>query len=438
MAAAARGCVSCVVSSGQNGRSRRLATYLGARRPGTCVRQYSSLAPTPTTAAAAPSPRSQVVTVEGVGTGDPAAPADGGEWFCSNAPWVPLAAACSSIGWPARGSAQYGSVPIYSCWRPNWVYCNRMSALQVLPLNTWTSLRMSRRGNSVSLWVDGVLQFSYQSPTPSYRWSPTTPAPERVPYRLGSVPTSCQPESQGGCTGTYKLFQGQIVNVTLTLWGAEEQDATTPPSPPSPPAPPTPPPPPSPLPGSGYNLTYELIAADWRWTGGSGSSLTMDSVMGSGTFLYDRSSFIPLSRWVGDPSCTCTGPSNCNCNSRGAYVPSTVFEGVGTSCCSWSGNCGPGNPNCNGCAWYIRSSGVYFRAGSYTWRGSVDDWVTVRLIPENGGQYVTIIDESGGGAHDWAASFTVPSSGLYAVGIRVTNGVFCTGFSVSAVQGPAA
>lgn len=208
-------------------------------------------------------PAAQVPTVEGVGSGDPGSPSDGGGWWCTNAPWAQAWAQCSSTGWPAASSPATGSVPIYSCWRPNYIYCNGMSAMQPLPLNTWVSLKLSRCGNAVTFWVDGTLQFQFVTPTPGYRWSPATLAGQRVPYRVGSLPTGCAPEEAGGCTGATKVFAGQIAGATLTFDGCSSEGAGSPPPPPPPP-PPSPPPPSPPLSGPFWSLVRRVVGAAWH------------------------------------------------------------------------------------------------------------------------------------------------------------------------------
>ena len=112
-----------------------------------------------------------------------------------------------------------------------------------------------------------------------------------------------------------------------------------------------------------------------------------------------------------------------------------MSAGVGPSCCSWSGNCGGTNQNCVNCNWYVRSKGMYFTAGAYSMSGQVDDRLTLRLIPQTGGAYITAA-ASAGSAGSWSSTFTVTMAGMYVVGILLNNYEYCAKVSIAVLTTP--
>jgi hypothetical protein len=243
----------------------------------------------------------------------------------------------------------------------------------------------------------------------------------------GLATCSCDDLNGGGGGGSSVLY-GTLVSsasdnygdgyVVVTYWGS-----TPPLSPPSPPSSLPPPP----LPGASVMSSF---LNNWVWTGGGGSSLATDIVMGAGAYAYDTSTWSAITLWKADAGATCTGPGSCSANSYGSNAPTNMSAGVGPSCCSWSGNCGGANQNCMYCSWYVRSSSFSWDAGTYTATGSVDDGLEMRLIPASGAAVIAV-GSAGIGAYSF--TFVVPTAGMYVLAIRVNNGVYCASVSLTSL-----
>jgi hypothetical protein len=249
-------------------------------------------------------------------------------------------------------------------------------------------------------------------------------------YWMNAVASSCP---GGGAGYSWCMLLSSYSNCVYTgdIWQMFYLSAPPPPSSPPPPTMPSPPPPspslrsppppPAPLTFAQF-VTYE----GWAWTGGGGSSLSQDVVTGNGAYSYNTSSggWGPITLWQPSAGTTCTGPGSCNANAIGTNAPTNMSAGVGPSCCSWSGNCGGSNQNCQFCTIYVRSAPFYFSAGTYTISGTVDDSVTWRLLPQSGASYVQI-----GGF----GSFTVPTSGNYVLAATISNREYCASLKITSL-----
>jgi sugar lactone lactonase YvrE len=301
-----------------------------------------------------------------------------------------------------------------------WI-CNDINSPATVANNSWRHLAATYDGTHRTLYVDGI-QTAQDSPCgvncvaaiQAYSFSIGSWDRSKMQFDYGPY---CA-VGTGGYLDDVAVFSSALSPESIRSFAAQQP-------PPSPPPSPSLSPSPSPV-------SFDTFITDWMWQGAGGSTASSDSVIGDSTysFTYD-SSWFNISAY----GMAFTVPGNMSGLYRGAvrgigscssYDGGTTYNGVYFPTSSVS-------PNCQSCSWYVRSAPWYWLSGTYSMTGSVDDNAVVRLISAAGTPAIEIQQPS------IQQSFTVPVSGLYVMGIQVTNGGVCSGVSITSLTpGPGA